>query len=77
VILSVSFRNLAEFVGLIAPAIPVGTTLAREQLEVGTGNQPLDSVVNTIGLSAVLAPRLDDRLPHAGIQPLWIPARGQ
>jgi len=50
---------------------------ASEQFEVAPGDEPLDAFVNRVGLAAVLAPRLDDRLAHIGVEALRLATRRQ
>jgi hypothetical protein len=66
---AVSWLTSAEQVNLIPPAIPIRSPLAREQVDIGTVAVTLDAGVEFIGLSTVLASRLDDKLMHILAQP--------
>src|SRR5262249_28824425 len=66
-----------EFFSFVSPRCPRRPDLAAEQLEVGAGSIGARSVVEFVGLAAVLAPRCNDQLVNVPAQPLGIAAAAE
>src|SRR5262245_16258990 len=70
-------RRREVLVDLVAPGCPSRPLRACEQFDVRAFNKPLDPLMHAIGLARMLAPRLDDRLPHTFVDAFRITARRQ
>src|SRR5262245_54735045 len=66
---------MIETLDLIAPTIPSRFGLAREKLDIGTGDELLDAIPDLIRLATMLTPAVDHELADALRAALRLPSR--